>query len=354
MSILSNLVSNYGDDIARAAGNKIDDVARIAANKADDAARIIANKSDDVARIAANKADDAARAAVAKTNDTALGTLLSGRNTANKVNNSINAPLSESAKTVIDRYKKHNWTPDTESSLFEDIFDVVGDDAYDISNNVYNELLNHYGLKPVAMPEGDDSFLVPNGAKFTGERGANDLFDEAANYFSPNVETSRAWGKGDVPSRYIPFFDEQIRIANHDNSYSHPYGLIFDNNSLYKGQVPLQDVKNGILEEMRRAIDDDNVVENWLNDRLGYQTMNEALEDMTDNFTPEFVKYRDGELSALEQEPLKITDKTRSDDISDYLYDALRNKYFALSGLLGGGTLLGALLGGGDNTQNRA
>lgn len=40
MSVLSNLVSSYGDDIARAAGNKIDDVARIAANKADDIARV--------------------------------------------------------------------------------------------------------------------------------------------------------------------------------------------------------------------------------------------------------------------------------------------------------------------------
>lgn len=46
MSVLSNLVSSYGDDIARAAGNKIDDVARIAANKADDVARIAANKAD--------------------------------------------------------------------------------------------------------------------------------------------------------------------------------------------------------------------------------------------------------------------------------------------------------------------
>lgn len=48
MSVLSNLVSSYGDDIARAAGNKIDDVARIAANKSDDVARIAANKADDV------------------------------------------------------------------------------------------------------------------------------------------------------------------------------------------------------------------------------------------------------------------------------------------------------------------
>jgi len=47
MSVLSNLVSSYGDDIARAAGNKIDDVARIAANKSDDVARIAANKADD-------------------------------------------------------------------------------------------------------------------------------------------------------------------------------------------------------------------------------------------------------------------------------------------------------------------
>lgn len=335
MSILSNLVSSYGDDIARAAGNKIDDVARIAANKADDAARIIANKSDDVARIAANKADDALTAV------------------ANTADDSIKPALSKSAQTVVDRYKKHNWIPDTDSSLFKDIYDVVGDDVIGASNDVYNELLGHYGLKPVATPKGDDFFLVPESANFTGAGGANDLFDEAANYFSPNVETSRSLGSGDVPSRYIPFFDEQIRIANHNNSYSHPYGLIFDNDSLYKGQVPLQDVKNGILEEMRRAIDDDNVVENWLDDRLGYQTMNEALEDMAGNFTPDFMKYRDGELSALDQEPLKITDKTRSDDISYYLYDALRNKNFALAGLLGGGSILGALLGD-DNGERRA
>lgn len=45
MSVLSNLVSSYGDDIARAAGNKIDDVARIAANKGDDALRAL-SKAD--------------------------------------------------------------------------------------------------------------------------------------------------------------------------------------------------------------------------------------------------------------------------------------------------------------------
>lgn len=49
MSVLSNLVSSYGDDIARAAGNKLDDVARAATNKLDDAARVAANKADDIA-----------------------------------------------------------------------------------------------------------------------------------------------------------------------------------------------------------------------------------------------------------------------------------------------------------------
>lgn len=290
----------------------------------------VSNYGDDVVRTAANQADDVARAA------------------ANKVDDSLGSSLSESAKTVIDRYKKHNFAPDTENSLFGDIYDVIGDDGNSLSNDIYDEILNYYGLKPVATPKGDDFFLVPNGAKFTGADGANDLFDEAAGYFSPSVETSGSWGKGDVPSRYIPFFDEQIRIANHNNSYSHPYGLTFDNDSLYKGQVPLKDVKNGILEEMRRAIDD-GAAENWIDDRLGYQTMNEAIEDMAGNFTPDFMKYKNGELSALGQEPLKITDKTRSDDISYYLYNALRNKKFALVGLLGGGTILGGLL---NNNQN--
>lgn len=46
MSVLNSLLNSYGDDIARAAGNKLDDVARIAANKSDDVARIAANKAD--------------------------------------------------------------------------------------------------------------------------------------------------------------------------------------------------------------------------------------------------------------------------------------------------------------------
>ena len=52
MSILNKLLSSYGDDIARAAGNKIDDVARIAANKVDNSPSILnslLDGGDDVA-----------------------------------------------------------------------------------------------------------------------------------------------------------------------------------------------------------------------------------------------------------------------------------------------------------------
>lgn len=279
-----------------------------------------------------------------------LKKLLSG-NATNKVDDSLSPELSESAKTIIDRYKKYNWTPDTENSLFEDIYNVVGDDVNGASNDIYNEILDHYGLKPVATPKGDDLFLVPNDAKFTGASGANDLFDEAAYYFSPNVETSRSWGKGDVPSRYIPFFDEQIRIANHNNSYSHPYNLIFDNDSLYKGQVTPQDVKNRILEEMRRAIDD-GAAEYWLNNATSGkygQTIEDAVKEMSDNFTDDFMKYDNGALSVMGEKPLRITPKTTSEDVSYYLYDALRNKKFVLAGLLGGGAILGGLLSGDQN-----
>lgn len=337
MSILGSLFANYGDDLARQfvdhaddavlAGirNYGDDIARSAANQADDMARIVANKGDDTLRAIANTADD-----------------------------SIKPALSKNAQTVVDRYKKHNFTPGTESSLFDDIYDVVGEHDVNVATDeIYNELLSYYNLKPVATPKGDDFFLVPKNANFTGVGGANDLFNEAANYFSPNVDISKSWGSGDVQSRYIPFFDEEIRIANHDNSYSHPYGLIFDNDSLYKGQVPLEDVKNGVLEEMRRAIDD-GAAEYWLGSATSGkygQTIEDAVKEMSNNFTDDFMKYDNGMLSVMGEKPLRITPKTTSEDVSYYLYDALRNKKFVLAGLLGGGAILGGLLG--DNQNGR-
>lgn len=68
MSILSGLIANSGDDIARAVANNADDALRTAANQADDIARIVANKGDDALRIAAKNTDNAS---------TALGKLLS-------------------------------------------------------------------------------------------------------------------------------------------------------------------------------------------------------------------------------------------------------------------------------------
>lgn len=46
LNALTNAVSNYGDDVARAAASQSDDIARIVANKGDDALRIAANNTD--------------------------------------------------------------------------------------------------------------------------------------------------------------------------------------------------------------------------------------------------------------------------------------------------------------------
>lgn len=324
MGVLSGLLANHGDDIARKFVDHADDAVLAG----------VRNYSDDAVRAATNQTDDLAKLAMPQL--------------AKKTNPSIPA-ISHDAQKILDMHSSQ-WVPDTEGSLMGNIYDVIGDDV-DKADNIFNEIIDYYKLKPVRMADDDDYFLVPKDREYVGSDGANRLFDDAADYFSPSVDISRSWGAGAVPSRYIPFFDEQIRIANHNNSYSHPYGLIFDNESLYKGEVPIERVKNGILAEMRRAIDD-GAVEYWLDDvtsgKYG-QTIEDAMEEMSDNFTNDFMKYDNGALSVMGEKPLRITPKTTSEDVAYYLYNALRNKKFALVGLLGGGTILGGLL---NNNQN--
>lgn len=325
MSVLNGLLANYGDDIARKFVDHADDAVLAG----------IRNYSDDAVRAATNQTDDLAKMAMPQL--------------AKKTNPSIPV-ISQDAQKILDMHSSQ-WVPDTEGSLMGNIYDVVGDDV-DKADNIFNEIIDYYKLRPVSMADDDDYFLVPKDREYVGSDGANRLFDDAADYFSPSVDISQSWGAGAVPSRYIPFFDEQIRIANHNNSYIHPYGLVFDNESLYKGEVPIEKVKNDILAEMRRAIDD-GVATSWLDDATSSKygiTIEEAVEEMSDNFTDDFMKYENGDLSVMGEKPLRITPKTTSEDVTDYLYDSLRNKSFALAGILGGGAILGNLL---NNNQNQ-
>lgn len=305
MSVLSNLVSSYGDDIARAAGNKLDDVARIAANKADDAARIIANKSDDVARIAANKADDAS---------TALGKLLS---------------------------------PEQESYFRGSV--IVDNDG---------NLMPVYHSSPNKFDAFDDARL-----------GQNTNYSNTAfgHFVTPDEEFSRRFR--DIDNTGVDGNTMNL-YANIQNPITHPYMAA----NKYSGQK-----LDKIVEDYYKAIDADDslqmlkdyaaedgqsLYEEYMDMTLGEDPFESALEEREalKNRGYDAVEFVEGPKSGLvdgsmDDTPISsyaVFNSNQLKDIANKKPTKNPNVYLGLAGLLGGGTLLGALLGGGDNTQNRA
>lgn len=361
MSVLSNLVSSYGDDIARAAGNKIDDVARIAANKADDAARIIANKSDDVARIAANKADDAS---------TALGKLLSPEQESYFKNS-----LARDADGNL--IPLHHGSANGKFTVFDRSYGNPEGDwgkGFYFTDNADDVQRNYFGGGPDfdnkvdRLAEQLESELdIP--MEEAQKRAKDQLFKGAYQIDAyANMENPATVGK----TYLFDGSDYPVKdFADYDNIEDYYSDLLYDladnvasdvdmdydelskainevvGEAMWNGGIGVQELKDALNERYLEDFEGNvvgNEVARSILESLGYDgiidpTVSTKFKNM--GLAPDTTHY-----IAFQPNQIKSISNKKPTSNPDIM--------LGLGGLVGGGTLLGALLGSGDNAQNHA
>lgn len=333
MSILSSLtkgIASYGDDLMRGAANSTDDVARNSAKTGQKLLMASNDKFSDYNLKNLLDSDTPSLLNLYKTanyDDGARVADFLGRQA------NSNAPINVAYYDTLDEL-----SDDARSglrNLFDskniDVDDFLDDDALvRLDDDYLNSLLENQGFDYTHY-NGEDYLFRKTDNPYVGIEGANRLFDDAAGAFSPNYDVSRSWGAGDVPSTYVPFFDGKIRIANHDNSYDHPYGVIYDTLDLIRGNKTLGDVEQDVLEQMQDAIGD-GAISNYLDDFAGYEgqttfaDIDDALSRAVGKMNPNFMKYSDGKLSVLGGAPMQISQATPYFDIEDFVYQQLKDR----------------------------
>ena len=381
MSILSNLVSSYGDDIARAAGNKIDDVARIAANKADDVARIAANKADNAPSVLNSLFDGSGgREAgavtrfgsqnVAPVNPETLpngwnelGEFLSGKS---PVEQAVGKSRSKITKQDLVNYledlgydtdgsKSELWKG-AEDAFYEDFVDQL----YQNDAGKVADMLNTRRWNSDKLGNVQDMYLGTGGrtgrldAELSDRLGIgrsntpkldrlNNIYGGAAgDYSSGAIGVSPTWTSGDdgvstVAHERLHSFQNEARGWDYDEAVRQAY------NELHDDLAPFIHDRDTIVERYGTGKADywaepneqeARMFQNYL-DAKNYTSRNvgaSRANEWGDEINPAFDKFID-KLRELSSRGIALP---------------------AAAGLLGGGSILGALLGGKDNTQNRA
>lgn len=324
MSILSGLIANSGDDIARAVANNADDALRTAANQADDIARIVANKGDDALRIAAKNTDNAS---------TALGKLLSPEQEAffkDSVVRDANGNLmpmyhgSASKFTVFDKSKGgqsngtakvgHWFTPSKEGA------EKWANSAWwgDKDPTVYETFLNI--KKPMVYEAVDNSAQIKK------------LKDQLEQAYDNINSTYR--GSKEYYDAYKVYNDISRKID--DLSFTDPYEQFRSHIYAMEGKTPSQANAGGVGMVME---DEDAAIQKYID-----MLKSEGFDGIIIKGTG----YDQNVMGGLNDQYV-VFDPNQIKSTSNKKPTLNPNIMLGLGGIAGGGAILGGLLNGDQN-----
>jgi len=364
MSVLSNLVSSYGDDIARAAGNKIDDAARIAANKSDDVARIAANKADDAStalgRLLSPEQEEFFKDSVIRDADGNLmpmyhGTkgdfTVFGQGKSNGTSNNISSvgfwftPTEKNAKN----WAESTWYGSGEPKAMETYLNMKNPKIYESVDNseaVANLRKELDALRFEPKNLSDTNFY---------HRNMYDSNQAMRMVETGDVDMALKWltGKGYDSDRAAEYIDELVNLNKliskrkslqdsiSDLSYEDAYERF--RTDLYK--VGGQTAEDANLGGIGMALNDRDTVQKYV-DGLKSQGYDGILIKGT-HYDSDVMGGPNDQYVVFDPNQIKSTSNKKPTLNPDIMLGA--------AGLLGGGSILGSLLGGGnDNNQRRA
>lgn len=363
MGILNKLLSNYGDDIARAAGNKIDDVARIAANKSDDVARIAANKADDAStklgKLLSPEQEEFFKDSVIRDAEGNLMPMYHGTkgdftvfghgksNGTSNNNSSVGfwfTPTEENAKN----WAESTWYGDGNPKAMETYLNMKNPKIYENVDNSeavakLRKELDSLRFEPKNLS--DTSFY---------HRSMYDSNQAMRMVEDGDVDMALKWltGKGYDSDKAAEYIDELINLNKlnsrrkilQDSISDLKYGDAYERfrTDLYK--VGGQTAEDANLGGIGMALNDRDTVQKYV-DGLKAEGYDGILIKGT-NYDADVMGGPNDQYVVFDPNQIKSTSNKKPTLNPDIM--------LGLGGLAGGGSILGALLGGGNNnTQNR-
>lgn len=248
----------------------------------------------------------------------------------------LTPPIDRLADDFYDSAKMYATDGELEEAMYDwlkeqgvDLDDLTDQDYIKI-HDAMDDVLEKNGLTSVLYSGGrqgvnPEYLIVPKDNELYAGDNAWKAIDDAVAEIG-KYDVSHSWNAGNVPSRYLKFFDDQIRIANHSNDYSHPYNVQYSNDDLIRGKITPAQVKNDIVWEARNAIGN-GVIQDAFDNRYG----DLALDILGDVNLPEgLISFSKGDntLTVVGQKPLKITDDTTAEDVEEYLVENLKKIKF--------------------------
>lgn len=209
-------------------------------------------------------------------NDEAKKTFLDNYATMSReVENAIKgADTSGQLDTNIDESDVLNEIRD---SLYE-IDQKSGDGYGAIIQELTDDKMRELGLEfEEARGDDYDSARIIEAGKGRTDEEVRDMIDSAISDLGLTADESRSWARGHIPSRYVKLFDEQVRIANHENNYGNDYEVIYSDNDLKDSSINSLEVQGDVLDKLT------DIVENADIDEFAYgDTIEEKLDSIHD------------------------------------------------------------------------
>lgn len=162
-------------------------------------------------------------------------------------------------------------------SLYE-IDQRSGDRYWEIIQELIDDKMRELGLEfEEARGDNYDDARILEAGKGRTDEEVRDMIDSAISDLGLTAEESRSWARGHIPSRYVKLFDEQVRIANHENNYGNDYEVIYSDNDLKDSSINSLEVQGDVLDKLTE------IVENADIDEFAYgDTIEEKLDSIHD------------------------------------------------------------------------
>ena len=266
-----------------------------------------------------------------------------GINVVNTINNTLNEKIDDliyEGKTIKEIEEELYHNRDFSDAIVNDIYDtdIDVDEAMNHVDKVIKRAVDRAGLQPDPELGGykESRPLVP---KDLGSRDdAAFGLDQALDDITGGLEQSHSVYAGLIPSRYVPFFDYQVRFANHNNDYYNTHQHVFEDQDLQSGKYSAEQIQVDALTDMQEILHREDTQGN-IKSIFENNDITEALDQLESEIKPPTRDgIREGSFQYLGQK-LDINELSTDPDIAaktftDFIDNALSQKKAEVEGRL--------------------
>lgn len=258
-----------------------------------------------------------------------------GINVVNTINNTLNEELDgliHEGTTIEEIREELYYNRDFSDAINNDIYDtdIDVDEAMNYVDKAIESAVDRAGLQPDPELSGYEESrpLVPKDLDSRDDAAFG--MDQALDDITGGLEQSHSIYAGLMPSRYVPFFDYQVRFANHNNDYFNTHQHVFEDQDLQSGKYSTEQIQIDALTDMQEILHREDT-QGSIKSIFENNDITEALDQLESEIKPPARDgIREGSFQYLGQK-LDINELSTDPDVAtktftDFIDNALSQK----------------------------